>query len=65
MVEYGLLARGEDPRLETEGEALRTLLEKKWLADAPAETPAEGQGTPADASVTGSTGRTEEEGKDS
>ena len=65
MVEYGLLARGEDPRLETEGAALRTLLEKKWLAGAPAANPAEGPETLADASVAGSTGRTEETGKDS
>ncbi|WP_082413237.1 cytochrome c biogenesis protein ResB [Arthrobacter sp. Edens01] len=65
MVEYGLLARGEDARLETEAEALRNLLEKKWLAGAPAANPAEGPDTLADASVAGSTGRTEETGKDS
>ncbi|MGW9403454.1 cytochrome c biogenesis protein ResB [Arthrobacter sp. NPDC055585] len=65
MVEYGLLARGEDPRLVTEGAALRTLLEKKWLAGTPAATPAEGPETLADASVAASTGRTEETGKDS
>lgn len=32
MVEYGLLARGEDYRLNSEQKALRTLLEQKWLA---------------------------------
>ncbi|WP_035783016.1 cytochrome c biogenesis protein ResB [Arthrobacter sp. H14] len=33
MVEYGFLARGEDYRLEGEEKTLRTLLEKKWLAE--------------------------------
>lgn len=63
MVEYGLLARGEDARLETEAEALRGLLEKKWMAGgaAPQE---DGPDTLADASVAGSAGRTEESGKD-
>ena len=32
MVEYGLLARGEDQRLASEAAALRELLEKQWLA---------------------------------
>ncbi|EMY34552.1 cytochrome c biogenesis membrane protein [Arthrobacter crystallopoietes BAB-32] len=32
MVEWGLLARGEDPRLEAESAALRKLFEKEWLA---------------------------------
>lgn len=31
MVEYGLLARGEDPRLVSESKAIRELLEKQWL----------------------------------
>ncbi|MCC3281373.1 cytochrome c biogenesis protein ResB [Arthrobacter caoxuetaonis] len=65
MVEYGLLARGEDPRLEAEAEALRGLLEKKWLAGGPAAAQAEGPGDLADASVAGKAGRTEETGKDS
>ena len=33
MVEWGLLARGEDPRLEGESAALRKLFEKEWLAN--------------------------------
>ncbi|MBP3042574.1 cytochrome c biogenesis protein ResB [Arthrobacter jiangjiafuii] len=32
MVEYGLLARGEDQRLASEATAIRGLLEKQWLA---------------------------------
>ncbi|WP_434615455.1 cytochrome c biogenesis protein ResB [Arthrobacter sp. A5] len=32
MVEYGLLARGEDHRLAAEATAIRALLEKRWLA---------------------------------
>ncbi|MCZ2401766.1 cytochrome c biogenesis protein ResB [Paenarthrobacter sp. Z7-10] len=32
MVEYGLLARGEDHRLAAESAAIRKLLEKAWLA---------------------------------
>lgn len=32
MVEWGLLARGEDPRLAAESAALRKLFEKEWLA---------------------------------
>ncbi|WP_146360771.1 cytochrome c biogenesis protein ResB [Arthrobacter yangruifuii] len=32
MIEYGLLARGEDPRLTTEAAALRGLFAAKWLA---------------------------------
>lgn len=32
MVEYGLLARGEDHRLSSEAAAVRQLLEKEWLA---------------------------------
>lgn len=32
MVEYGLLARGEDQRLAGEAAAVRSLLEKQWLA---------------------------------
>ncbi|MCC3265650.1 cytochrome c biogenesis protein ResB [Arthrobacter sp. zg-Y786] len=34
MVEYGLLARGEDQRLATEAAAVRDLLQKQWLAGA-------------------------------
>lgn len=33
MVEFGLLARGEDYRLETERAKLRELFGRKWLAD--------------------------------
>ena len=32
MVEYGLLARGEDARLTSESAAIRSLLTEKWLA---------------------------------
>ena len=32
MVEYGLLARGEDQRLAGESAAVRSLLERQWLA---------------------------------
>lgn len=32
IIEYGLLARGEDPRLESEAQELRKLLEQKWPA---------------------------------
>ncbi|GAB3245504.1 cytochrome c biogenesis protein ResB [Arthrobacter pigmenti] len=35
MVEYGLLARGEDYRLKGEEKALRALLENKWLTATP------------------------------
>jgi cytochrome c biogenesis protein len=38
MVEYGLLARGEDYRLTGEAEAIRTHLERAWLAE-PADLP--------------------------
>ncbi|WP_442860229.1 cytochrome c biogenesis protein ResB [Arthrobacter sp. zg-Y919] len=37
MVEYGLLARGEDPRLTSEAAALRGLFAAKWLAPQDAE----------------------------
>ena len=33
LVEYGLLARGEDHRLAGEGAALEKLLKERWLAD--------------------------------
>jgi cytochrome c biogenesis protein len=33
MVEYGLLARGEDHRLAAEAEAVRTLLSGEWQLD--------------------------------
>lgn len=35
MVEYGLLARGEDHRLAGEGAAIEKLLRERWLADTP------------------------------
>ncbi|MBT1001286.1 cytochrome c biogenesis protein ResB [Paenarthrobacter sp. DKR-5] len=38
MVEYGLLARGEDHRLAAEGAAIRALLEKEWLSGKDTET---------------------------
>ena len=37
MVEYGLLARGEDARLTSEAAAVRSLLTEKWLAPQAAE----------------------------
>ena len=38
MIEYGLLARGEDHRLADEGKAVRKLFEDRWLVpDAAAE----------------------------
>ncbi len=37
MVEYGLLARGEDNRLTTEAAALKRLFEKTWLTTGPAD----------------------------
>ncbi|WP_223883689.1 cytochrome c biogenesis protein ResB [Pseudarthrobacter sp. BIM B-2242] len=39
MVEYGLLARGEDHRLAGETEALRELFTKQWQLPATASTP--------------------------
>ncbi|MGL3806927.1 cytochrome c biogenesis protein ResB [Paeniglutamicibacter sp. R2-26] len=32
IIEYGLLARGEDPRLESEAKELRKILEQQWPA---------------------------------
>jgi cytochrome c biogenesis protein len=55
MVEYGLLARGEDHRLAAEAAALRKLLSEEWqLADdqaaksSPTPTPAGPQGPEKD-----------------
>ncbi|MET3172739.1 UNVERIFIED_ORG: cytochrome c biogenesis protein [Arthrobacter sp. UYCu721] len=43
MVEYGLLARGEDHRLPAEAAVIRSLLAKQWsLTPDPAGTPASG-----------------------
>ncbi|GAB3517219.1 cytochrome c biogenesis protein ResB [Arthrobacter monumenti] len=44
MVEYGLLARGEDYRLEGEQKSLRTLFNKKWLAQTTAGSTGESAG---------------------
>ena len=41
MVEYGLLARGEDHRLAGEAAAIRALLQREWGLDA------DGPGTPS------------------
>jgi cytochrome c biogenesis protein len=51
MVEYGLLARGEDHRLAAEAEAVRTLLSGEWQLDpAPDVTgPRSSQQTPSSA----------------
>ena len=48
MVEYGLLARGEDHRLAGEAAAIRKLLSAEWqLPDGSASGPAETQQTPS------------------
>lgn len=55
MVEYGLLARGEDHRLAAEGAAIRALLEKEWVGS-PAAGDSSSEGEPAtDAAVTETT----------
>ncbi|WP_077489071.1 cytochrome c biogenesis protein ResB [Sinomonas mesophila] len=56
MVEYGLLARGEDYGLAAEGRAVRAALAEAWgLPAGPEQTPSAGQGTAADATPTTST----------
>ncbi|WP_458781105.1 cytochrome c biogenesis protein ResB [Arthrobacter sp. D3-16] len=45
MVEYGLLARGEDHRLAAEAEAVRKLLSGEWQLDADAAGPESSQQT--------------------
>ena len=63
MVEYGLLARGEDPRLAGEAAALRGLLSEKWLAQQETAGHNDGRVTvPANTSAERST--TEESGKE-
>ncbi|MDQ0677189.1 cytochrome c biogenesis protein [Arthrobacter pascens] len=58
MVEYGLLARGEDHRLATEAAAIRTLLSEEWqLPDddavaAPQQTPSRQDDNGADSVTT-------------
>ncbi|WP_163166724.1 cytochrome c biogenesis protein ResB [Arthrobacter sp. Alg241-R88] len=47
MVEYGLLARGEDHRLAAEAEAVRKLLSGEWQLDAEAAGPEAPQQTPS------------------
>ena len=47
MVEYGLLARGEDHRLAAEAEAVRKLLSGEWQLDADAAEPESSQQTPS------------------
>ena len=65
MVEYGLLARGEDQRLGSEAAALRSLLEKQWLAPAAgAGNNEERDGGPAHPSAAGRAATDEETGKD-
>ncbi|MFJ5978560.1 cytochrome c biogenesis protein ResB [Pseudarthrobacter oxydans] len=54
MVEYGLLARGEDHRLAGEAEALRKLLTEEWQLDpdqGPPRTSQETPGSPGDNST--------------
>ncbi len=79
MVEYGLLARGEDQRLSSEAAAVRELLEKQWLAGTAAvedngageaSAPGSGQHTTnrdqvPGASADGNAAQTKETGKDS
>ena len=63
MVEYGLLARGEDARLTSEASALRGLFTAKWLAGTDAEGHNDGRVTvPANAST--DSNAAEEPGKD-
>jgi len=47
MVEYGLLARGEDHRLAAEAQAVRKLLSGEWQLDADAPGPESSQQTPS------------------
>ncbi len=47
MVEYGLLARGEDHRLAAEAEAVRKLLSGEWQLEADAAGPEPSQQTPS------------------
>ena len=47
MVEYGLLARGEDHRLAGEAAALRKLFTEEWQLDADQAPPAPSQQTPS------------------
>jgi cytochrome c biogenesis protein len=47
MVEYGLLARGEDHRLAAEAEAVRKLLSGEWQLDADTAGPEPSQPTPS------------------
>ena len=54
MVEYGLLARGEDHRLAGEAAALRKLLTEEWQLDpgqGPPRTSQETPGSPGDNST--------------
>lgn len=57
MVEYGLLARGEDHRLASEAKTIRKLLEKAWLVpgaeEAQDDKGAESAAEPADVVPTG------------
>ena len=63
MVEYGLLARGEDARLTSEAAAIRGLFTTKWLAGTDAEGHNDGRVTvPANAST--DSNAAEEPGKD-
>ena len=63
MVEYGLLARGEDARLTSEASAIRGLFTAKWLAGTDAEGHNDGRVTvPANAST--DSNAAEEPGKD-
>ena len=63
MVEYGLLARGEDARLSSEAAAIRGLLSEKWLAHQDTDGHNDGRvSVPANAAAERSTA--EESGKD-
>jgi cytochrome c biogenesis protein len=53
MVEYGLLARGEDHRLAGEAAAIRKLLSSEWRLDATESAPSSSQSAPSGAGNNG------------
>jgi cytochrome c biogenesis protein len=62
MVEYALLARGEDHRLPAEGDAVAKLLADRWLV--PRGTPEENSTQDAAASTAVGTGQSHHNAKD-
>ncbi|MCY1239774.1 hypothetical protein D9M72_525850 [compost metagenome] len=53
MVEYGLLARGEDHRLAAEAETIRGLLADEWGLDSQKAHSGQGDNGPADSASPG------------